>query len=763
MPGAGRLIHVHGRVQGVGFRPFVWRLAREAGLSGVVRNDGTGVCIEAWGPDHVLQAFVERLQGDPPPLARVISVDWTRLEGQPPRAGFHVGQSDGGFISTEIAPDAATCDDCLAEIRDSANRRFRYAFTNCTNCGPRMSIIEGIPYDRANTTMRAFEMCEACRGEYENPADRRFHAQPNACPECGPRLWLAGKEGAIACADPLTEAARLLRSGAILALKGIGGFHLACDARNAKAVGELRRRKHRPAKPLAVMARDLEQLRRDCVVSEEEERLLTSPAAPIVLLRNTEGAGLPGIAPALGVTGVMLPSSPIHHLLLDALEGPIVLTSGNVSGSPQITDNTMARKALSDIADAWLMHDREIVSRLDDSVARVDLGAPVILRRGRGLSPEAIALSEALADAAPTLALGGELKSTFCLLKEGRAILSQHIGDLKSAETFADLRAKIDLFRNLFGFDPSVIGVDRYPDYLSTKWGQRLERESSASLVSVQHHHAHFASCLAEHGIAPGDDRAVGIVLDGTGFGLDGTVWGGEILIGGYSDFERKAHLERVALPGSEQAVREPWRNTVSHLRAAFGPEWRAVLAATDLKDRLSSKPVDLVARMMESGFNSPLSSSAGRLFDAVAAALGIAFDRQLYEGQAAMELEAVARPRISGAGAYPGVTRNGVILLAPLWTALVHDLGSGVPPGDIAARFHNGLAAVLAQTAIAIASDCGLSRVVLSGGVMQNRLLLDGLHTRLGSEGLEVLVHRKVPANDGGLALGQAVVAALG
>jgi hydrogenase maturation protein HypF len=760
----GRRIRVRGRVQGVGFRPFVWRLARDGGLTGHVRNDGTGVSIDIWGSPPALDAFTARLQADPPSLARVTTLEWTALDTPAPETGFGIVASDGGAVATEIAPDAATCDDCLAEIRDPQDRRYRYPFTNCTHCGPRLSIVEAIPYDRATTSMRAFAMCDACRGEYDDPADRRFHAQPNACPACGPQIWIEDGTGRIACADPLAETARRLRDGAIVAIKGIGGVHLACDARNAGAVAELRRRKRRQAKPLAVMGSSIEQIRTHCHVSEAEARLLSAPAAPIVLLHTRDGGALSGVAPGLGVTGFMLPNAPLHHLLMDGLDGPIVLTSGNASGMPQVTRNADARTSLAGLADAWLLHDRDIVNRLDDSIARVDLGAPYILRRGRGLAPGAIRLNDALAGTPPTLALGAELKSTFCLLRDTSAIPSQHIGDLKTAETLADFRAKIGLFRALFHFDPEVIAIDRHPDYLSARVGQGLARETGARLVAVQHHHAHLASCLAEHRVAPGDDRSVGIVLDGTGFGPDGTVWGGEILLGGYRKFERKAHLSPVALPGGQQAVRQPWRNTVAHLSAALGPDWTGLLEGTDLGTRLGEKPVDMILRMVEQGVNAPLASSAGRLFDAVAGALGVACDAQRYEGQAAMELEALAAGHMTAAGDYPfDISEAGTITFEPLWRAVLHDLKRGVAPGVIAARFHNGLAAVLAEAAGAVANGAGTGRVVLSGGVMQNRILLERLHGQLTAQGFDVLVHRRVPANDGGISLGQAAVAALG
>ena len=764
MPVTGRQITVRGRVQGVGFRPFVWWLAREIGLTGCVRNAGTGVLIDAWGSAAALDAFFDRLKADAPPLAQVEDLAWRPLDVSAPATDFRIAASDTGDVWTQVAPDAATCKACLAEIRDPGNRRFRYPFTNCTNCGPRLSIVEGIPYDRAATSMRAFSMCDGCRREYEDPADRRFHAQPNACPACGPRLWLEDQNGKIECEDPLEETARLIGKGAIVAIKGIGGFHLACDAMNAETVTELRRRKGRAAKPLAGMARNLDQIRRFCHLSAEEEALLASPAAPIVLLSNGNANALPGIAPDLGATGFMLPYSPLHHLLLDALDGPIVLTSANLSGTPQVTRNSDARSDLAGLVDAWVFHDRGIVNRLDDSVARIVLGAPVIVRRGRGLAPGAIGLNHAFAEAPPTLALGAELKSTFCLLKGGHAIPSQHIGDLKNAETYTEYRAQIDRFRELFRFDPEVIAVDRHPDYLSSKLGTALSKEEGTRLVAVQHHHAHLASCLAEHEIAPDEDRTVGVILDGTGLGTDGTVWGGEILLGGYGDFVRKAHFAPVALPGGDRAVSEPWRNTLAHLLAAVGPDWQTDLEGTDLGRRLEARPVGLVTQMIERAVNSPPCSSAGRLFDAVAGALGVGFEAQSYEGQAAMALESIAQPHSADAGSYPfDVSGDGVISFQPLWTALSRDLNAGIETGVIAARFHNGLIAVLAESASTVASDAGTSRVVLSGGVMQNRLLLEGLSRQLASRGLDVLVPRQVPANDGGISLGQAAVATSG
>ena len=765
-PIVGRHIRVRGLVQGVGFRPHVWRLATDAGLSGHVLNDGAGVAIEIWGGNDALDAFLALLETEAPPLARIDAVEWQSLEGQDPGGKFRIERSAGGEISTGVVPDAATCPDCLAEIFDPDNRRFGYAFTNCTHCGPRLSIVQSIPYDRAKTSMAVFPMCEDCTGEYEDPADRRFHAQPNACPVCGPRLWLEDGRSAVDCADPFLEVARLLKEGAIVAIKGIGGFHLACDATSDATVAELRRRKRRAAKPLAVMAKNASQIRRFCSTSEEEENLLEARSAPIVLLRNGGEALAKGISPGQARTGFMLPYSPLHHLLMAALDRPIVLTSGNLSDEPQAIDNQDARERLKGIADFWLMHDRDIVNRLDDSVLRVDAPGPQILRRARGLAPEPLPLAEDFDDAPPVLAMGGELKSTFCLLKGGQAILSQHLGDLEELATHADYRDAIRLYRDIFRFDPGVIAVDMHPDYLSTQWGEALAAETDTKLVRIQHHHAHLASCLAEHRIEPCTDLTVGIVMDGLGLGKDGTLWGGEFLLGGYGGFERAGYFLPVSLPGGAQAMREPWRNAVAHLVAAFGDEWRERVAVTRFAALLEGKQIGVVEKMIARGLNAPLSSSAGRLFDAVAAMLGICADRQYYEGQAAMEMEALAADYLPSAGAYPVdfVDMDGKIVLswAPLWEALLEDLAGENETGVIAARFHAGLTEALGDTAMRVAQSAGTQRIVLSGGVMQNRALAEMLNVRLTCAGFDVLVQSRVPANDGGLSLGQAAIAAM-
>ncbi|MEJ2123918.1 MAG: carbamoyltransferase HypF [Alphaproteobacteria bacterium] len=761
----GRHFRIRGLVQGVGFRPHVWLLAREAGLSGQVLNDGEGVEIEAWGTASELDAFTAKLTAEAPPLASITNVQTEVLLGTaPPSGDFIIAPSAHGAITTGIVPDAATCPACLEEILDPNNRRYRYAFTNCTHCGPRLSIIRGIPYDRASTSMSAFPMCPACQAEYEDPADRRFHAQPNACPVCGPRLWLEDHSGKLIAVDPIAETARLLLNGAIVAIKGIGGFHLACDATNTDAVAILRQRKHRDAKPFAVMVCDLTQARLYAAISDAEIRALESPAAPIVLVKM---AGMPlaaGIAPGHDHLGLMLPYTPLHHLLMRETGCPLVMTSGNLSSEPQVTSNNEAKEKLSGIADAWLMHDRDIVNRLDDAVMRIDAPGPAILRRARGLAPQPLPLPDAFKGSSRVLAMGGELKSTFCLLKDGQAILSQHMGDLEDATTHADYRKTQALYRQIFDFSPEVIAIDHHPNYLSSQWGNVLAAETGAAVVAIQHHHAHLVACLGENGIDPDAAPALGIILDGLGLGDDGTIWGGELLLGGYDSYKRVGHFVPVALPGGEQAIREPWRNAFAHIRAAFGEETEARLAGTDFGAFLADKPLTTLDKMIARGINAPLSSSAGRLFDAVAALTGICCERQSYEGQAGMQLEAAARPFLASETAYP-LTVDGrdplVLSWRPLWLTLLEDLSAEVPAGRVAARFHLALVAGLADAANRIASQHGVRRVILSGGVMQNQILLEGLFQRLREEGFEVLTHSKVPPNDGGLSLGQALFAA--
>lgn len=768
----GAEFRVRGLVQGVGFRPNVWRLAARFGLAGEVLNDGEGVLIRAWGSSEHLSAFEASLAREPPPLARVDAIERVDLPGRAGSREFRILASEAGKIDTGIVPDAATCPQCLAEVTDPANRRHRYPFTNCTHCGPRLSIVHAIPYDRASTSMAVFPMCEDCRAEYGNPADRRFHAEPNACPVCGPRTWLEDESGRAVTLesgeDAVAAAARLIAGGSIVAIKGIGGFHLACDAGNAAAVARLRERKHRYHKPFALMARDVAMASGYARVSEAEAALLQSVAAPIVVLDTAEDRqALPrAIAPGQSSLGFMLPYTPLHHLLMRDLDRPIVLTSGNRSDEPQCIENGEARRRLCGIADVWLMHDRDIVNRLDDSVARLVLGAPSLLRRARGYAPAPIRLPDGFAGAPRILALGAELKSTFCMLGAGRATLSQHIGDLEDATTHDDYRDALRLYRKLFSFTPHVICVDQHPDYLSTQWGHALARETGARLVSVQHHHAHIAAVLGEHGIPVDTSPVLGIVLDGIGLGEGGELWGGEFLLADYRSFERLAHFAPVPLVGGSKAMREPWRNAFAHLDRFFG--WESVAARyaeLDIVRLLRQKPLPTLLRMIESGINAPRASSAGRLFDAAAAMLGISPETTSYEGQAACELEALAATRFSGnSGSYPvaiAPSAPHTLQWGPLWNALLDDLAHGVDRAVIAARFHRGVISGLTATARALAESRGVRTIVLSGGVFQNRLLLEGVCAGLTQSDVKVLVPRSVPANDGGIALGQALIAA--
>ena len=778
-------IRVTGIVQGVGFRPAVWRLAQRHGLRGTVGNDGQGVAIHVCGPADALARFVADLRCQAPPLARVDRIDCDDGAWLAPDAGFAiVASSADGAARTGIAPDAASCAACIAETVDPAARRHGYAFTNCTHCGPRLSIAERIPYDRANTTMRAFTMCAACRAEYDNPADRRFHAQPIACPDCGPCIWLetgdAHRDVALP-QDAIAAARLLLQRGAIVAIKGLGGFQLACDAGNADAVARLRARKHRASKPLALMARDLAMVRSFTRVDADEATCLQGPAAPIVLLPRTAGAAqlADSIAPGMRTLGIMLPNTPLHHLLLRGMAHPIVLTSGNVSDAPQLTDNDAARTALAAIADAFLLHDRPVARRVDDSVVRVMAGAPRVLRRARGLAPAGIALHPDFATATPVLALGGDLKNSVCLLRAGQAVVSHHIGELRDPRTLADFRRAIDDYRQLFDHDAQCIAIDVHPQSLAGAGARALPAgtggASAPAVVEVQHHHAHIAACMAENGLPPDTPDVLGIALDGMGYGDDGTIWGGEFLRAGYRGFTRLARLQPVALPGGDAAMREPWRNTYAQLVAAMGwPAFADRYADLALYAGLRTKPLRVIDAMLASHTNCPPASSAARLFDAVAAACGICFDHIGHEGQAAMELEACADAATleheSDDRAYPFAIDTGdgshlpCLDPAPLWPALLDDLHHGVPASVVSARFHKGLAIAIVRMVRqlrAVHDGDALHAVALSGGVFQNRILLEQLVRRLEQAGLAVLTHRQVPSNDGGLSLGQAAVAA--
>ncbi len=770
----GECIRVNGIVQGVGFRPTVWRLAKECGVVGQVRNDAEGVLIHAWGSRESLDKLVRRLQAERPPLAHIESIERSALSDDDAVPDeFQIVFSAKGEVRTGVAADAATCPQCLAEVLDPANRRYRYPFTNCTHCGPRLSIIRSIPYDRANTSMAVFPMCSHCQAEYDDPTDRRFHAQPNACGDCGPQVWLEDAHGNRLNPDKgddvIDTAARLIRQGSIVAIKGIGGFHLACDAGNDATVDGLRRRKRRYHKAFALMARDIDMITRFAEVNETEAVLLHHKAAPIVVL-NAAGETLPvGITPGQNTLGFMLPYTPLHYLLMRDMIRPMVLTSGNRSDEPQTIDNREAHRRLDQIAEYFLLHDRDIVNRLDDSVLRVADGAPRFLRRARGYAPQSIMLPEGFAVADHILAMGGELKNTFCLLREGRAILSQHEGDLEDAVTYRDYHHNLGLYSELFEHCPGCIVVDKHPQYLSSQLGRERAQVEGLQLVEVQHHHAHIAACLAEHGIRLDTQPVLGIVLDGLGYGEDGTFWGGEFLLADYVGFRRLARFQPVPMLGGVQAMREPWRNTWAHLHCAFG--WQAVRSRypqLDIVRFLETKPLDGLQTMIERGINSPMASSCGRLFDAVAAALGVCRDRVSHEGQAAIELESLATAEFhqQAQTGYPydfDRAEKGIRTLGwqPLWEALMADISQSVASATIAARFHRGLIQAVAEAARLLCRDFGIKTVVLGGGVFQNRLLLEGISVALRKSGVRVLSPEKVPANDGGLALGQAAIAA--
>jgi len=773
-------IRVEGIVQGVGFRPFVYSLATGLGLAGFVGNDVDGVFIEVEGAAEALREFLLRLEREAPPLARIERV---RSRPVPPQNAwsFAIAASGAdGRRQTLVAADSATCADCLRELFDPDDRRFGYAFINCTNCGPRFTIVRDVPYDRALTTMAEFRMCERCAAEYHDPADRRFHAQPTCCPDCGPRVTLtaapggtarpsgnvagpsgdvAGPSGDALSGDPVDSAAALLRRGEVLALKGLGGYHLAVDAACERAAEALRGRKHREDKPFAVMAADLAAARRLSEVDDAAAALLASPARPIVLLPRRPGTDVAAsVAPGNRQLGIMLPYTPLHHLLLRAAGGPIVLTSGNVSDEPIAYRDDDALARLGGIADAFLTHDRAIHMRTDDSVARVFGGRPMMLRRSRGHAPEPVTVRPAFPR--PVLACGAELKNTFCLAKGHHAFVSQHIGDLENAETLRSFTEGIEHFRRLFDVSPQIVAYDLHPEYLSTKYALDLD---GVELTGVQHHHAHVASCLADNGA---EGPVIGVAFDGTGYGADGTIWGGEFLVADLVGFQRAGHLAPVRMPGGQAAIRQPWRMAAAYLEEAYPREAYqepgGAGGARDVflrnRDRWAA-----VVSMARQGVNSPVTSSAGRLFDAVASILGVR-DEINYEGQAAVELEQLAGP--GGAGGHGGY-RAGIEPGPPfrargadLVRAVVDDLAAGVPRDVVAARFHHGVAAMIEEGCLLLRERHGLGTVALSGGVFQNLLLLGATVARLEARGFTVLLHSRVPCNDGGISLGQAVIA---
>jgi hydrogenase maturation protein HypF len=777
-------VRVEGVVQGVGFRPFVYSLATSLGLTGLVGNDVDGVFAEIEGSAEAAAKFLVLLEQEAPPLARIERVT-TRSLGVTGSPGFVIAPSvPGGQRRTLVSADGATCDDCLRELADPADRRHAYPFINCTNCGPRFTIVRDVPYDRPLTTMSGFAMCARCAAEYSDPADRRFHAQPVCCPDCGPRLSLIDGTGApVGGADPIATAAALLRSGKILALKGLGGYHLVVDAGNAAASAALRARKHREDKPFAVMVTDLPAARLLCQVDKAAAASLTSARRPIVLLPRSPASDRfigPAVAPGNRHLGLMLPYTPLHHLLLAAAARPLVVTSGNVSEEPIAYRDADALGRLAGIADAFLVHDRAIYVRTDDSVVRTFGGRESVLRRSRGYVPEPIRVRQRFPQ--PVLACGAELKNTFCLAKGDHAFVSHHIGDLENAETLRAFTDGIEHFKRLFDIEPRLVAHDLHPDYLSTKYAVDLaDRDVAAGdvaagdvaagdvaagdvaagdlagveLVGVQHHHAHVASCLADNGE---DGPVIGVAFDGTGYGADGTIWGGEFLITDLASFERAGCLAPVPMPGGAAAIREPWRMAAAYLAVSYPEGVPAGLAVRDRNELRWAAVTTMAAR----GVNAPLTSSAGRLFDAVAALLGVR-DAINYEGQAAIELEQITDTRERGS--YPVTVTSHASELrvagADLVRAAAEDLASGTPVPIIAARFHNGVAAAIVSVCVRLREETGLRVVALSGGVFQNLLLTSHVASCLADDGFRVLTHSRVPCNDGGISLGQAVVAA--
>ncbi|MEH2078084.1 MAG: carbamoyltransferase HypF [Nostoc sp.] len=791
-------IRVRGTVQGVGFRPTVYRLAKACKLDGDVCNDGEGVLIRVSGSEEALTEFVTRLQTECPPLAKINQLTRIPYEGEFNFHNFVISTSVSNVINTEITPDAATCPQCQKEIFDPFSRFYRYPFTNCTHCGPRLSIIRAIPYDRSNTSMSAFAICPECAKEYHDVENHRFHAQPVACHVCGPSAWLERADGKSVTAsmfsmlDDVDAVCTLLQKGEIVAIKGLGGIHLACDATQETVVQKLRQRKKRYHKPFALMARDIEIIEQYCSVNVKEKELLTSSAAPIVLLQTKQTEGdeknkfsptfctdainrvsldiAPSVALGQNTLGFMLPYTPLHHLILRRMNRPIVLTSGNLADEPQCIDNDEARKKLGTIADYFLFHNREIINRVDDSVVRVIGDKTQIIRRARGYAPAPISLPPGFHNVPQILAMGSELKNTFCLLREGEAILSQHLGDLENAAAFNAYQETLNLYLNLFEHKPEVIAIDKHPEYLSSKLGKELADTNQIPIHQIQHHHAHIAACMVENGIPLNSPPVLGIALDGLGYGDNGTLWGGEFLLADYRKFQRLATFKPVAMIGGEQAIYQPWRNTYAQLIATkLWDDCQEQYADLEIVKFLKNKAVKLLNQLMEKKINSPPASSVGRLFDAVAAAIGIYRDECSYEGQAAIALEAIVD--------VSSLNNDKETLIYPfsfsfsdsiycidsrsMWQALLNDLQQQIPQPVIAAKFHKGLANAIVEMVRHLYQENLINQVALTGGVFQNSILLQQVTKRLETLGIKVLTHSLVPANDGGLSLGQAVITA--
>ena len=749
-------IQVRGMVQGVGFRPYVFTLANRRSLKGRVLNNPGGVLIDVEGEAASIECFVEEIRGNPPPRSVVEAVECTN---QLPAANYEtlriVESDQNGKRLVTISSDIATCQDCLRELLDPLDRRYRYPFINCTNCGPRFTIIEGVPYDRDRTTMREFSMCGDCRMEYQNPLNRRFHAEPIACHRCGPQLLLLDSScrilGPEAAEDPIDSVRAFLKDGKIVAIKGIGGFHLACNALDSTAVANLRQRKYREDKPFAVMADSTEEVRRHCYLSREEESLLQSERRPIVLLaRRSDSPIAESVAPTVNTLGFMLPYTPLHHLLFHAFGGPLVMTSANVSDEPICYEDAHALSHLGRIADYFLLNNRRINVRADDSVTRVYRGREMVIRRSRGYAPAPI--RTAFRFERDILACGAELKNTFCLTQEHNAFVSHHIGDLENLETLTSFTDGIDHFSKLFSIRPGVVAYDLHPEYLSTKYA--LSLDDSLTRIGVQHHHAHIASCMADNGI---DGEVIGVAMDGLGFGSDGRLWGGEFFVASFVEARRIAHLAYVPMPGGAMAIREPWRMAAVYLNRTLGDDFLS-LDLPFIRD-LDRRQWGALQRMAATGTNSPPTSSIGRLFDAIAALVGVR-NSVNYEGQAAIELEAVAERDCEAKYEFETSDDGSILMVEPIISGAVEDLVGGLSAGIVSAKFHNSVAHLIASTALRARAEYSLNRVALSGGVFQNMTLLQATTRLLARDGFEVFTHSRVPPNDGGISLGQAAIA---
>ena len=741
---------VKGLVQGVGFRPYIYALAKDCQLYGWVTNSSIGVIIEVEGNLTNLTAFLKRLPEEAPPLSLIQDIITEEIPDNDENS-FTIKESILGKQDTLISPDMAICDDCLRELYDSEDRRYRYPFINCTNCGPRFTIIEDLPYDRKVTTMKEFPLCPECDAEYHAPLNRRFHAQPNACPVCGPQLSFYDNQKNLISGDPLALAQEYLSEGKILAVKGLGGYHLACDATNNTAVKELRRRKYRYDKPFALMMPDIAAVKRYCDINDKEEELLLSPRRPIVILKKNQDAQKLAydIAPFNHNLGVMLPYTPLHYLLIEGFDA-LVMTSGNISDEPLSYEDDDALNNLAFIADGFLTHNRAIFRPCDDSVIQVAGGDIVMIRRSRGYAPQPVMLKNS---GPSVLALGAEEKNTFCLTKGDKAFLSQHIGDLENIPTYNSFQREIEYFKKMFDIKPQAIAYDMHPEYLSTKYALKYEKDIPR--LSVQHHHAHLASVLAEYGR---NDKAIGLIFDGTGMGTDGSIWGGEVLIGNQKEYWRAGHLSYAPLPGGAKAIKEPWRMALSYLALTFGIERLESMQVNEIL----GKDWELLWKGVEKGINAPLTSGMGRLFDAVSVICGI-IKKITYHGQAAIQLEQAIDDGAIGNYQMPYKydDNEGALIIdwCPMFRELIVDLDKDISAGTCALKFHNAILELVVSLSLYLREKEAINTVVLSGGVWQNRYLLDHSIKNLEEQGFEVLTNRLVPANDGGIALGQAAV----